>query len=88
MYKCKESVRLLEKLIIVKKKKPELFKRIMQKIEWIRSNPKHRYKKLRYSMKGLKRIHIGHFVLIFLIDHEKKMILFEDFDHHDHIYKR
>lgn len=52
----------------------------------ILANP-HRYKCLHYFMKGIKRVHIGHFVLVFVIDHVKKIISFEDYDHHDVIYR-
>lgn len=38
-------------------------------------------------MKDRKRVHIGHFVLTFIIDHPNKVVSFEDYDHHDKIYK-
>ena len=37
-------------------------------------------------MKDSKRVHIGHFVLVFNFDKNKNLISFEDFDHHDVIY--
>jgi len=60
---------------------------VRKKMDQILANPKHRYKDLHYSMKGVKRVHIGHFVLVFRIDHLKKMVSFEDYDHHDRIYE-
>ncbi len=39
-------------------------------------------------MSERKRVHIGHFVLVFKFMKEKKTIVFVDFDHHDNIYKR
>ncbi len=60
---------------------------ILNKIEEIRENP-HRYKNLRKPLQHLKRVHIDRsFVLVFSIDEEKEMIIIEDFDHHDRIYK-
>lgn len=56
-------------------------------MDQILSNPEHKYKTLRYDMGGINRVHIGSFVLVFRIDHIKKTIYFEDFDHHDKIYK-
>jgi len=38
-------------------------------------------------MKGIKRVHIGHFVLVFLINHVKRALSFEDYDPHDIIYR-
>jgi len=39
-------------------------------------------------MQNRKRVHINkHFVLTFSIDKEKKIVMLEDFDHHDKIYK-
>ncbi len=39
-------------------------------------------------MKDSKRVHIGPFVLVFSLNKMKKVISFEDFDHHDNIYKK
>jgi len=44
------------------------------------------YKNLKYDMKDCKRVHVGHFVLVFKYDKSKNFIYFEDFDHHDNIY--
>jgi len=38
-------------------------------------------------MKNSKRVHIGHFVLIFRFDKTNNIIFFDDFDHHDKVYK-
>jgi mRNA-degrading endonuclease RelE of RelBE toxin-antitoxin system len=44
------------------------------------------FKNLRGPKSHLKRVHIGSFVLTFRL--EGKIVYFEDFDHHDNIYKR
>ena len=45
------------------------------------------YKNLRKPLQYLKRVHMGHFVLVFSIDKENKIIIFENYKHHDEIYK-
>ncbi|QQG38681.1 MAG: type II toxin-antitoxin system RelE/ParE family toxin [Candidatus Woesearchaeota archaeon] len=74
--------RILNKLY--KKDRPR-YEEVMKKIEEIlkSQNPDH-YKNLRYDMKDSKRVHIGHFVLVFRVVGDK--IYFDDFDHHDNIY--
>lgn len=81
----KELTRKLEKL---QKRNKVLFDVIIDKIRGIKENPEH-YKPLRHDMKGLRRVHImKSFVLIFRIDYASNKIIFEDFDHHDEIYRR
>ncbi len=47
-----------------------------------------RYKNLKYGLSDLKRVHIDKsFVLIFRVDKKNNLIVFEDFDHHDIIYR-
>ncbi|HZX20590.1 MAG TPA: addiction module toxin RelE [archaeon] len=47
------------------------------------------YKNLRHNQSDLKRVHIDKsFVLTFKYYKDKKVILFEDFDHHDNIYRK
>lgn len=81
------SEEIVRKLVKLKKKDWKQYQLVRKKIDWILANPDHRYKDLHHSMKGFKRIHIGHFVLIFSIDNVMETISFEDYDHHDNIYK-
>ncbi|MEK6860887.1 MAG: hypothetical protein AABY07_02850 [Nanoarchaeota archaeon] len=87
MYADSYSEEITKKLSKLKKKDSKHYEIVRKKMDWILANPEHRYKDLHYSMKGLKRIHIGHFILAFKIDHENKIVSFEDYDHHDKIYK-
>ena len=81
-----ELERILKKLF---KKDKSLYEQIMKKIEEvIESYDIEHYKNLRYNMKDSKRVHIGHFVLIFSYDKKSDFLSFEYFDHHDNIYKR
>ena len=86
MYKDVYSEELVKKLSRIKKKDRKQYTAIRKKMDNVLINPQHKYKDLHYSMKGIKRVHIGHFVLIFRINHAKKLVSFEDYDHHDKIY--
>lgn len=87
MYASRYSAEITEKLAKLKKKDAKHYEIVSKKIGWILANPEHRYKDLHYSLKGIKRAHIGHFVLIFRVDTANKIVSFEDYDHHDKIYK-
>ncbi len=87
MYLDKYSEEITRKLSKLKKKDAKQFEIVRKKMDWILANPEHRCKDLHFDMKGIKRVHIGHFVLTFIIDHTNKIISFEDYDHHDKIYK-
>jgi len=74
--------KILKKL---QKKDNKLYLSILNKIEEIiTSDDIAHYKNLRYNLKDSKRVHLGHFVLVFKIKDNK--ISFDDFDHHDNIY--
>ena len=61
---------------------------INKKIIGIREGP-YGYKFLRKPLQSLNRVHIdNHFVLIFKIDHEQKVIIIYYYDHHDSVYRR
>jgi len=84
-YVSEHLQKILNKL---SKKDQDTYNQILKKIDEIMhsENIEH-YKNLRYNMKDSKRAHIGHFVLIFQYKKEENLILFDDFDHHDNIYK-
>lgn len=44
------------------------------------------FKNLRHDLRHLKRVRLGSFVLVFRL--EGDTVIFEDFDHHDRIYKK
>ena len=80
-----ELEKILKKLI---KKDKKLYEQIIKKIqEIIGCYDLEHYKNLRYNMKDSKRVHIGHFVLIFSYGKKRNFVSFEYFDHHDNIYK-
>ena len=87
MYKDIYRDDFAKKLAKLRKKDIQSYLAILKKIEQILANPHHEFKTLRYELCGVSRVHIGHFVLTFIIDHNKKTVSFVDYDHHDSIYK-
>ena len=89
MYKYKTSKNLDRILLKLSKKDKKLYEQILQKIdEIINSSDIEHYKNLRYDMKDKKRVHIGHFVLVFNLKKQENIIYFIDFDHHNKVYKK
>ena len=86
MYKDLYSEEIAKKLSEIRKKNPVEYSQIRKKMDSILEEPNHSYKFLTHNMKGLNRVHLGHFVLVFRIDHQNKTISFEAYDHHDSIY--
>ena len=79
---------LNKKLVKLSKKDKNSYEAVMNKIQEIVDSPNaEHYKNLRYDMKDSKRVHIGHFVLVFSYDKSQDFISFEDYDHHDNIYE-
>ena len=87
MYKDSYSEELVKKLAKLKKKDPVEYLQLRKKMDSILADPQSSYKFLRHDMKGLNRVHLGHFVLVFKIDHQQQIVFFEDYDHHDEIYE-
>ena len=77
-----------KKLAKLSKKDKRAYEVVMEKIdEVVNSYDVEHYKNLRHNMKDSKRVHIGHFVLVFSYDKRKDFLSFLDYDHHDSIYK-
>lgn len=82
----KNLERILDKLF---KKDISTYEQIMKKINEVINSPDiEHYKNLKYNLKDKKRVHIGHFVLVFKFNKTENLIEFDDFDHHDLIYKK
>ena len=89
MREFKIEPELEKRLIKLSKKNKSSYEAIMKKIyEVAASSDLEHYKNLRYEMKEYKRVHIGHFVLIFKYNHLRDIILFKDYEHHDKIYSK
>jgi len=89
MYKWRTSEHLQGVMKKLSKKDKSLYDQLLKKIEEIiKCQDIEHYKNLRYNMKDSKRVHIGHFVLVFQYDKAIGTINFDDFDHHDTIYSK
>ena len=89
MYNYEIRPSLKETLNKLSKKDKSLYGQVLKKIEEIiKCYDVEHYKNLRYNLKDSKRVHIGHFVLVFQFDKNTNTIYFDDFDHHDEIYKK
>lgn len=86
-YDIKPTLRnILEKLL---KKDKTRYEQIIKKIEEIiNSKDADHYKNLRSPLQHLKGVHIGHFVLVFSVNKSSRIIVFENYDHHDKIYEK
>lgn len=88
MYQYKIQPHLQKIMTKLFKKDPETRERIIKKInEIINSKDVEHYKNLRVPLQYLKRVQIREKVLVFKFDKKNKLISFENFDHHDKIYK-
>ena len=88
MYDFFVSEHLERKLKKLSKKDRDIYNQVLKKIDVIIHTEKiDRFKNLRHDKKDIKRVHIGSFVLIFQYRKKENVIFFDDFDHHDTIYK-
>ena len=79
----------LDKILAkLEKKDKTRYEQIIKKIEENKtSDDVDHYKNLRSPLQHLKGVHIGPFVLVFSVDKSSKTIIFENYKHHDEIYK-
>ncbi len=88
MYSDSYSDEITKKLAKLKKKDLAQYSQVRKKMDSILVDPHHNYKFLGFDMKGANRVHLGPFVLVFKINHQNQVVSFEDYDHHDVIYKK
>lgn len=87
MYSLDIRPQLDKKLDKLFKKDRMQYERVIRKAEEILQDP-HHYKNLRAPLQNWKRVHIAkHFVLTFSVDEKRKVVILEDYEHHDKIYK-
>ena len=71
------------------KKEKKVHERLLNKIKEIsESKDIEHYKNLRKPLQHLKRVQVGEKVLVFKFDKRNKLISFENFRHHDEIYRK
>lgn len=85
-WRAKFSTEFKRKQKKLKKRHPELHKRLKEKMVEIVEKPL-LGKPLRYVLKRKRRVHLGSFVLIYKIDKNNRLVIFIDFDHHDNVYR-
>lgn len=73
---------LLSKLA---RRDPDRLRLIESKIGQILADP-HHFKPLRAPLQHLRRVHLGSWVLVYSIDENNKLVVIEDYAHHDEIY--
>ena len=85
-YELRKSV---EKIFFkLAKRNPKQLEIIYDKIREIIQNP-HHYKNLRKPLQHLKRVHIDKsFVLTYSVEEIRKVVIIEDYDHHDKVYEK
>ncbi len=88
MYNCEVIPSLQKILNKLLKKDKSFYGQVLKKIyEVINSSDIEHYKNLKHDLSDRKRVHIGHFVLVFSFIKSENKIKFLDLDHHDKIYK-
>ena len=89
LHRYKTSKHLDKILSKLQKRDKQLYENILNKINEVISNPDiEHYKNLKYDLKEYKRVQVGSFVLVFKYKKEEDLVYFDDFDHHDNIYKK
>ncbi len=77
---------LVSELRKLAKRDKALYTAVQRKIVQIAEDP-YLGKPLKGILKGKRRAHIGHFVLIYKIEEGKHKVVFLKFAHHDEAYK-
>ena len=70
----------------IRAKDPARYEQVKKKIRLLVEHPE-MGKPLHAPLKGLWRVHIGHFVLVYEIDTKEKVIVLLRFVHHDEAYE-
>ena len=78
--------KLVSKLRKLAKRDKTSYAAVQRKMLQITENP-YLGKSLRGLLKGKRRVHIGHFVLIYEVNEKEHKVVFLDFAHHDEAYK-
>jgi mRNA interferase RelE/StbE len=78
---------LVSKLRRLAKRDKTLFIAVQKKMVQIAENP-YLGKPLKGVFKSERRVHIGHFVLIYKIEEREHKVVFLEFAHHDEVYKK
>ncbi len=44
-------------------------------------------KPMRFPLSGVRKVHLGSYVLLYSIDEQRKTVVLEDYEHHDRVSK-
>jgi addiction module RelE/StbE family toxin len=69
----------------MRKKDTARFEQLIRKLRELGENPE-MGKPLHRPLQGLRRLHIGHYVLTYTFEKKKGQITLVDFAHHDDVY--
>lgn len=78
--------KLEETLNKLRKKATAIYERIVKQMLKISETP-YLGKPLKFPMAGLRRVHVGPFVLTYEINEKEHKVIFLKFEHHDEAYK-
>jgi len=78
--------RLRKKLKKLENKDKSVYNSIIKKMLQIAEKP-YVGKHLHGRMKSKRRVHIGHFVLIYAVNEKEHRVIFLEFEHHDEAYR-
>jgi YafQ family addiction module toxin component len=68
------------------RRNPNQMETITKKIGEILEDPR-RFKPMHFPLAGMRRAHVGSFVILFSIDEQRKTVILEDYEHHDRVYR-
>jgi len=86
VYSFEIKEELEKSLLKLAQKDKRHYQSVVKKILQLAGNPE-MGKPLRNVLKGRRRVHVGHFVLLYEVDEKDKRVIFLDFEHHDRAYK-
>jgi YafQ family addiction module toxin component len=66
------------------KRNPSEMESIVKKLQEILEDP-HRFKPMHFPLAGMRRAHLGSFVILFSVDEQRKTVILEDYEYHDNV---
>jgi YafQ family addiction module toxin component len=68
------------------KRNPSQMDAVANKLQEMVEDPR-RFKPMHFPLAGMRRAHLGGFVILFSVDEQRKTVILEDYEHHDNIYR-
>ncbi|MDG6985957.1 MAG: type II toxin-antitoxin system RelE/ParE family toxin [Nitrososphaerota archaeon] len=86
MYSLEARERVDRTFRKIAKRDPRQMEAIGRKIQEILDDP-HMSKPMRFPLSGVRKVHLGSYVLLYSIDEQRKTVVLEDYEHHDRVSK-